>query len=1055
MYSNVRSMSKKFPYDLWISAGSDAGISFATIGRLAKDSSMMQGILLSLQSLMTTEVNVSNSQFMTGENEYVKFGTFTLSDEAENVIVQYVVKSDQPNKLTKEDEKLVQELALSFCRFLILTPKFHQNLATGRMISLDHVSKAYLKACTIAKQKISVLKNNKGLLDLIDKNLKSIDKDNLKFPIIAQLRELKEWIGEDENSWDKGAIVAFKRQLLVQMVAQDILNQIITEDPFVLIEYETPRYVIEEIRNHIEKYLREKDIQPKELIEQYLLKNLDKMVAAQLKKLSIDEIHSANSFISHNLAKEVIFELSKENPICALVDFRNVDLYSAIRNEIGAATEVPDPGNMICDALIEDVTPLALQSARLFFSELINPFIGRKLPPSIWNVIVDFSFSILDEKKMKPIKKKDEKNGKTGIGIKRELIKERTSKLTVVQPKWIKELTKKFNEMGVGKQLQISNVEESVLFASALERAIITTLEKIVKTQLFNSSLGDIFTYMIHSFKDIAPKTVFVNILEGIMFDLKDRKYQTPTQMGLNTKDLIGSAVEEGNIKAHVNSVPVQLKKSFFKGSFLKFDGRRISAAELLQKQGITLNIGNNVMPLRDAEKDAEFLTICFLNSKILKRSYPKAILRGMIESYLQQMFHFEGEVYNQLDTLITVFNREVAAKLTPAHKLQDVRNSFPSFPLIREIPQRFTGKNFHERFEESWNSYAPKIHTIIQDLLTGFSSLRTNDLNYKKKALKLYGAAIKDLKDVRKNLIKNWTPLNDQMTKMVENWSKEVSVDLSSHLDVISKKTNIWIGNEFKIQKLEYGKFTISEKQSLKEIIDTVNRLNPHEIADLPKNFMEIAISILLYRRIPEYVIDESYSQMISGEKKVADSVLKAWSKSRSRKEFESNLYLNMRSLSNTFTKMINTYGRLTSTLFVQNDLELSSDIKGYYIVLGKLPKEIYATKTSVFDIVKFLNIDVVSHPKDWEIRLYLEPDYKRDMDEYRDKLIVMSDIIGFVARKKFDENTGPVLDGIKSVISYLIEGGDTNIIDLSETIKEALFRLSEYPTIVTEEKE
>ena len=61
-------MSKQFPYDLWISAGSDAGISFATIGRLAKDSSMMQGILLSLQSLMTTEVNVSNSQFMTGEN---------------------------------------------------------------------------------------------------------------------------------------------------------------------------------------------------------------------------------------------------------------------------------------------------------------------------------------------------------------------------------------------------------------------------------------------------------------------------------------------------------------------------------------------------------------------------------------------------------------------------------------------------------------------------------------------------------------------------------------------------------------------------------------------------------------------------------------------------------------------------------------------------------------------------------------------------------------------------------------------------------------------------
>ena len=1048
-------MSKKFPYDLWISAGSDAGISFATIGRLAKDSSMMQGILLSLQSLMTTEVNVSNSQFMTGENEYVKFGTFTLAEQVENVVVQYVVKSDQPNKLTKEDEKLVQELALSFCRFIILTPKFHQHLASGRMISLDNVSKAFLKACTIAKQKISVQKNNKGLLDLIDKNLRDLEKDSIKYPTIAQLRDLREWIGEDENSWENGALVTFKRQLLVQMVAQDILNQIITEDPFVLIEYGTPRYVIEEIRNHIEKYLRLREIKPKELVDQYLTKNLDKKVKAQLKNLTIDEIHSSNSFIAHNLAKEVIFSLSKEDPICALIDFRNVDLYSTIRNEIGAATEVPNPGELICNALIEDVTPLALQSARLFFNQLIKPFEGRRLPKSIWNVIVDFSFSILDEKKIKPVKKKNGKDKSTGIGIKRDLIKERVSKISVIQNRWLKELAKKFEEMGIGKQLQISNVEESVVFASALEKAIITTLEKIVKDQLFNSSLGDIFAYMVNSFKDIAPKTVFVNILEGIMEDLKKRKYDTPTQMALNSKDLIRSALEEGAIKAHVNSVPVQLKKSFFKGSYLKFDGRRISAAEVIQKQGITLNIANKVMPLKDAERDAEFLTICFLNSKIMKRAYPKAILRGMIESYLQQMFHFEGEVYNQLDTLITVFNREIATKLTPAHRLPDIQNSFPSFPVIRNIPQRFTGKNFHERCQESWNIYAPKIQKVLQDLLSGFSSLRSKDSNYKKKAMKLYNTAIKELKDIRKNLIKNWSPLNDQMTKMVENWSSEVSVDLSSHLDTINKKARTWLGNEFKIQKLEYDKFTISEKQGLKEIIDTVNQLNPHEIADLPKNFMEIAISILLYRRIPEYVIDESYTQMISGEKKVADSVLKAWSRSRSRKEFENNLYLNMRSLGNTFTKMINTYGRLTSTLFVENDLELASDINGYYIVLGSLPKEIYSTKNGVLDIIKFPNVEVASHPKDWEIRLYLEPDYKRDMDEYRDKLIVMSDIIGFVARKKFDENIGPVLEGIKAVISYLIENGETNVIDLTETIKEALFRLSEYPTTIAEEKE
>jgi hypothetical protein len=64
------------------------------------------------------------------------------------------------------------------------------------------------------------------------------------------------------------------------------------------------------------------------------------------------------------------------------------------------------------------------------------------------------------------------------------------------------------------------------------------------------------------------------------------------------------------------------------------------------------------------------------------------------------------------------------------------------------------------------------------------------------------------------------------------------------------------------------------------------------------------------------------------------------------------------------------------------------------------------------------------------------------------------MSDVVGFTARIKFDEFTGPVIEGIKSVIPYLIENGEANVIDLSETIKEALFMLSEYPTQISDKK-
>ena len=381
-------MSKNFPYELWISTGSDAGISFATVGRLARDSSMMQGILLSLQSLMTTEVNVANSQFMTGENEFVKFGTFTMTEESDNVIVQYVVKSDQANKLSKKDEQLVQELALAFCRYIILTPNFHQNLASGKMISLDYVSKSFSKACTIAKQKISVSTNNKSLKLAIEKNIEKIEKNPDQFQTLVQLKNLKEWLGEDDTTWDKGSILPFKRQLLVQMVAQDILNQIITENPFAILEYETPRYVTEETRNEIERYLRNKEVNPQDLIDYHIAKDISKKLPSHIKKLDINQIHSANTFISNSLAQEVIFRIAKENPLLALVDFRDIPLYSTIQKQIDTVVDVPDPGAMICDALIEDVAPQVLQSARLFFKQLIGPFSGKILPQasgmSLW-----------------------------------------------------------------------------------------------------------------------------------------------------------------------------------------------------------------------------------------------------------------------------------------------------------------------------------------------------------------------------------------------------------------------------------------------------------------------------------------------------------------------------------------------------------------------------------------------------------------------------------------------------------------------------------------------
>ena len=53
-----------------------------------------------------------------------------------------------------------------------------------------------------------------------------------------------------------------------------------------------------------------------------------------LHELSLNEIHSADTFISHNLSKLIITSIAKETPLLALYDFRHIHLYRTIQKEI-------------------------------------------------------------------------------------------------------------------------------------------------------------------------------------------------------------------------------------------------------------------------------------------------------------------------------------------------------------------------------------------------------------------------------------------------------------------------------------------------------------------------------------------------------------------------------------------------------------------------------------------------------------------------------------------------------------------------------------------------
>ncbi|MHA1865341.1 MAG: hypothetical protein ACTSVB_08135 [Candidatus Heimdallarchaeaceae archaeon] len=1045
-------MSKEYPYDLWISVGSDAGISFASVGHLPKDSSMMQGILLSLQSLMTTEVNVSDSQFMTGQNEFVRFGSFTMPSEETNIVVQYIVRSETANSISIEDESLVQELALSFGKFITLTPNFYDNVESGRTVSPDYVSKSFLNACTIARQKISIKENNSVFINLINAHIEKAATQPDIFPTLLQMKNLEAWLKEEEQSWDKGTINSFKRQLIIQMLSQDILNVISLENPFAILQYKKPRYAVDEISSRIENYLKKHSPNAEDLINEYLGKKVEKKINSIYSNLSISAIHSAETFIADELSKEIILNIAKKQPLMGLIDFRDVKIYQKLQSMIKEKISTINQGDIICNALTEEAEPLILQGARLFFNQLISSFKERELPPSVWSVICDFTFAIISEENIKSVKKS--KKGGSTLNLKKEFIINKIQKLTNISKNLLKELTSIIENAGVGEKLQISNIEESVIFAKALERAIISILVKIVEDQFFNSILGNIYLYIINSFKKIIPLYIFSSIVSNYIQDIRKRELEIGKQLSLTARDLIGGAINTGFLKAYIKSVPVVHKKSFFGKIQLKFDKRTISVYELLLKPGLTVRYDNSVFSLSQAESNAEILTACLIDHKILYASYENSIIRKMMSSYPEKIFKFESDIVAKLDNLITLFQKERVSKLRNANLLPEIKESFPSFPEFKDVPENFANKNYHVSCYDIWNKNSSKVQKALQTLLSSFAQLRSNDIHYSEKAKKLYTSAEKELKKIRGKIIKSWEAVNKKIFSDIQHWVKSKIGTIDTHLDYIRKNYEKWIDDAFHYKKLQPNQFTPSVEECKTKIDAIIKEVRERELEELPKNFLEIALSILLYRRIPDYVIDDSYNQMIQDAKSAMLTVKRAWTKSKTRKEFETNLYINMRSLGNTLIKLINNYIRLIHDSFINRDLELSTDRKGFYIDLGTIPKEIFTTKSEVTALYRFDNISVISGGKDWIVKCYIEPEYFKKMTKHLDRLVVISDIIRFVARYKFDEMTEPLIDGIKAATNYLLEQGDKKVIDLIETMKEAIFRLSDYPSISAEEK-
>lgn len=1000
--------------DVWLSVGTDSGISLSTIGELGASSELLQGTLTTLKSIVTTEVGTSEeSRYMTGQTDFTSYGVQNVGYLEDSVIlVQYILKSKEENRIEPRDINAVEMLAASYAQQLMQSSQFDEAVVFGRAMDTDVVVKSLMNGCQITRQKLQLVEDERLLLDGTRALFFDMFNNPGSYYGIKQLKErlLKPPEDQEETVWEDGMISLDARDDLLEQIAYELLGEAVHKQPLCALFHPLPRRALDQILSDLEKHIREVTPTAEDICDEHLGAELDKRVRKLLKQLSIDDIHSADIILSHRLSSEITKALIEKRPLMCLVDFRRLGLSDEIQNRIRDLVGITTLSDVLVELIEDAASGPALRYAHSFLTVFTSNLRGQKLPAAAWTTICAYLAEILPQD---------------------DLVKQ-IKNLSLPVAKWKRELKARLSRK-IQDQLNIRNMNEAVRFSEALEKAILDTIHTVFADQISGSGkgfLGRAIYGLVTRYKEFGPTLRVASALKELVNAFDDVDFTRKDLTAVSAADIATAAIKHHYAEYRFDGHVVKMMKGDPVRCLLP-DGRQVPLREavLFSQAGIVRN--GDETPCSPAEFTADPIRLLELlsNKNILCTAFKDALERHLIDGFVEPLRNYKDSLLSKAEEAIVAMKENVSShvdSVLTVDPLQTIEIKPPQIQ-IKELARLKYGEEMYEE----WLSFSALASERLQKLVADFKSSGSAQKNIASFLNKFADDLNKHVKTMGKAL--------ERVLKKIINAKKKETKILNGALKSYKKRISRVI-EESTSQAIRFSDVqrptSVPDERAVISNLRLVKKIESELAEEFHRDFLHIGLAIELFGQPPRYVIDEAYGELLKGKMKRFKGVKGV----ATRQDFEARLTTRFQSLGRAVLDLFTRYVSLTEGTFILADGELAVDRNGLFMPIGTMSTRVFHSARAVRNITGIKNVAFSRNRDLWDVKVYLEG-WKRS-DAKESGLVMLSDAMRYATRNQYDLDTGPTVAALAKIASYRSPHESSNIQRFQRASLEALFR-------------
>ena len=1018
--------------DLWISIGTDSGLAVATLGDLEGRSDLIQGTLMTLKSIVTTEVGTSeDSDFLKGDTDLSHYGVRNIGEhEGSMVIVQYILKSQVPDVITDWHVNVANEVAEGFALQLMQSIQFAEAIQFGRAVDRDIVLKAYMNTCQLMRQRFKIPSDDYAI-DALVKRLYEEGKNNMDLPIFSKIRET---VSKDPTIWQSnGSINLATRNSFLNQLTTDILYNLILENPGELLYYPRPRKIVASITPIIVSYLADLNSALNEAYEKYISdESLEKTITTLTKRLTVDELHSVNINLSRLASIHFLKGLVKKNPLFAVLDLRESEIFEMIQTKIEQFSSIPSLLDILGSIISVNDDKIQSKYLTKFLESFLAKLQADFLSDNEWSILTSFILAQIE----KPI------------------ILSAIDNLEVPVASWRRDLRKYFNKKK-SPRLNMSHISEVVRFSSALHSSIIDALQFVIEDQFLsnNSDGGVLLNSLGEMYSSIGPSFFLTSLFKKFLGALTSIDKENLAFLNFDLSDFLSPLIQKKVLKLLFKGEPCNFTTSDNllyvtlenneKHLFVDvYKNNESDFAYVLLQDGLESEEGLSLQEIKsNIDMFLLILSSPFTLSSVLATSYSRNS-RLLIDDYIMNLTAH----YN------TVFAGISGGIEDVLEKKKEVSSLLSLFPAVNSEPP-------DEIFDRA--SLVPKAIMDLQEKVkTEFSNF-WKDIEQQlakeiKKALSkvnfpddyLQETDIKQVNNLLSKATSKWNKIEGKLKK-IENSANKLK---KSSLKSFEKILRIFeLEAQIRISAISNEIFINSETMpfptvlSIADLRDSVSshwqsfsdRIGKEYYVD----FLRVGISLSLFDEVPAYVVDDVYSDFIRHGYKYYS----VYGGVQSRSVFESRIAVNFRPLKNILKEIVLDILNYTNSKFLLNNRPIQHSSSNVFVGFEHELSPCFDTSEKVQNIFEIDGLSVKVDESKMSFMVFLPKWEQSGYD--KSHVDTLSKYMMYSLFSRFQRDTTPLITGLKGISTYLSEEEQENLDRLWESTQQSIYDPSSVP--------